>query len=213
VDFTEFALSQLPRPPRRVLEVGCGEEGGVARELAAAAYDVLAIDPEAPEGPLYRRIALEELDDPGPFDAVVAGRVLHHVRPLEAALDKVARLAPLLVLDEFAWNHIDAATEDWYHRQRRRLAAAGRELKGPPDLRDWRKRHFDLHPYEKLRAEIDARYEERHFEWRPYFYRWLGDAETEAVEKELIAAGAIRPIGFRYAGVRIETARSPTDLR
>ena len=196
-----------------MLEVGCGEEGGVARELAAAAYDVLAIDPEAPEGPLYRRIALEELDDPGPFDAVVAGRVLHHVHPLEAALDKLASLAPLLVLDEFAWNHIDAATEDWYHRQRRRLAAAGRELKGPPDLHDWRKRHLDLHPYEKLRAEIDARYEERHFEWRPYFYRWLGDAETEAVEKELIAAGAIRPIGFRYAGVRIETVRSSTDSR
>src|SRR6266542_4468328 len=75
VDFTEFALSQLPGPPRRVLEVGCGYQGGVAPALAAAGYDVLAIDPDAPEGPLYRAIALEELDDPGPFDAVVAGRV------------------------------------------------------------------------------------------------------------------------------------------
>src|SRR6266542_1582962 len=75
VDFTEFALSQLPGPPRRVLEVGCGYQGGVAPALAAAGYDVLAIDPDAAEGPLYRAIALEELDDPGPFDAVVAGRV------------------------------------------------------------------------------------------------------------------------------------------
>src|SRR5438552_14564849 len=138
VDFTEFALSQLPESPRRVLEVGCGYQGGVAPALAAAGYDVLAIDPDAPEGPLYRQITLEELDDPGPFDAVVAGRVLHHVRPLGPALDKLAGLAPLLVLDEFAWNHMDPPTVDWYQSQRRLLVAAGREPKGPPDLGEWR---------------------------------------------------------------------------
>src|SRR5438105_11708337 len=49
VDFTEFGLSQLPDPPRRVLEVGCGYRGGIAPALAAAGYDVLAIDPDAPE--------------------------------------------------------------------------------------------------------------------------------------------------------------------
>src|SRR5829696_6275546 len=104
VEFTEFALSQLPPAPQRVLEVGCGQEGGVAPALAEAGYDVLAIDPEAPEGALYRRVTLEELDDPGPFDAVVAGRVLHHVHPLGPALDKLARLASLLIVDEFARN-------------------------------------------------------------------------------------------------------------
>jgi hypothetical protein len=213
VDFTEFALSQLPDPPRRVLEVGCGHEGGVARELAAAGYEVLAIDPEAPEGPPYRRITLEELDDPGPFDAVVAGRVLHHVHPLAPALDKLVALAPLLVLDEFAWNHMDEPTVDWYHAQHRVLVAAGREPKGPPDLHEWRWRHSDLHPYETLRAELDARYDERYFEWRPYFYRWLEGPATEALERGLIAAGAIRPIGFRYAGVRTETVRSSADSR
>jgi SAM-dependent methyltransferase len=213
VDFTEFALSQLPDPPRRVLEVGCGYEGGVAPALAAAGYDVLAIDPDAPEGALYRRTTIEELDDPGPFDAVVAARVLHHVFPLASALDKLAGLAPLLILDEFAWNHMDEPTVDWYQAQHRLLVAAGREPKGPPDLEEWRTRHSDLHPYETLRAEIDARYEERHFEWRPYFYRWLEGPATESLEKGLIAAGAIRPIGFRYAGVRTETVRSSTDSR
>ena len=107
MEFSEYVLSQLPPPPRRVLEVGCGPEGGVAPHLAAAGHEVLAIDPDAPEGPLYRRMTIEELDDPGGFDAIVAGRVLHHVRPLGAALDKLATLAPLLVLDEFAWNHMD----------------------------------------------------------------------------------------------------------
>jgi hypothetical protein len=213
VDFTEFALSQLPEAPRRVLEVGCGRKGGVAPALAAAGYDVLAIDPDAPEGPVYRTVTLEEFDEPRPFDAVVAGNVLHHVRPLGAALDKLTTLAPLLIVDEFAWNHMDEPSVDWYEAHHRLLVAAGREPKGPADLAEWRMRHSDLHPYETLRKEIDARYEERHFEWRPYFYRWLEGPASEALEEGLIAAGVIRPIGFRYAGVSRETVRSPAASR
>jgi SAM-dependent methyltransferase len=201
VEFGDFVLSQIPRAPLRVLEVGCGREGGVAAALAAAGYDVLAVDPEAPEGPLYRRVTIEELDDPGPFGAVVAGNVLHHVDPLGPALDKLAALAPLLVLDEFAWNHMDEATVDWYERHHRELAAAGEEPKGPPDMAVWREQHQGLHPYETLRAELDARYTERYTEWRPYFYRWLHHPETEPLETSLIAAGEIRPIGFRYTGL------------
>lgn len=196
-----------------MLEVGCGREGGVAPALASAGYDVLAIDPEAPSGPLYRSVTLEELDDPGPFGAVVAGRVLHHVHPLGPAVDKLTRLAPLLVLDEFAWNRIDERTAEWYERRHRSLVAAGREPKGPPDLAEWRTRHRDLHPYETLRRELDTRYDERDFEWQPYFHYWLDDTETEAVEAAAIAAGEIRPIGFRYAGVSRETVRSAAPPR
>jgi methyltransferase family protein len=213
VTFAEFVLAQLPRPPLRVLEVGCGREGGVVPALAAAGYDVLGIDPEAPEEPRYRRLELADLDDPGPFGAVVAGRVLHHVHPLGAGLDKLAALAPLLVVDEFAWNHIDEPSADWYEAQHRLLVAAGREPKGPPNLAEWRWRHSDLHPYETLRRELDERFEERHFEWRPYFYRWLDGPVSEALEESLIAADAIRPIGFRYAGVRRETVRSSAAAR
>jgi hypothetical protein len=209
VDFTAFTLSHLPAAPQRVLEVGCGRDGGVAPALDRAGYDVLAIDPDAPDGPLYRRVTLEELDDPGPFDAVVAGRVLHHVSPLEPALDKLAALAPLLVVDEFAWNHMDAATVDWYESHHRTLVAAGREPKGPPDIADWRARHSDLHPYETLRAALDARYDERHFEWRPYFYRWLDGPASEALEQTLVDAGGIRPIGYRYVG-RTSSKRAPS---
>jgi hypothetical protein len=213
MDFPEYVKTQLSPPPQRVLEVGCGEEGGVTPALTAAGYELLAIDPNAPDGPPYRRVTLEELEDEGTFDAVVAGRVLHHVNPLGPALDKLVRLAPLLILDEFAWNHMDDATIDWYEAQHRLLVAAGRQPKGPPSLVEWRERHRDLHPYETLRTELDARYEERDFEWCPYFHRWLEGPATESLEAALIDVGAIRPIGFRYAGVSKETVRSSADSR
>jgi SAM-dependent methyltransferase len=201
VDFARFVLLQLPPSRVRVLEVGCGRHGGVAPALADAGHEVLAIDPDAPPGPHYRRTTLEELDETGQFDAVVAGRVLHHLEPLAPALDKLVALAPLLLLDEFAWNHIDGPTAEWYESRHRALAAQGRDPQGPADLAEWRAKHPDLHPYEMLRTEIDARYAERYFEWRPYFYRWLRDADTEALEERVIASGAIRPIGFRYVGI------------
>ena len=84
---------------------------------------------------------------------------------------------------------------------------------GPICRAAWRARHQDLHPYETLRAEVAARYDERDFEWRPYLYRWLQGPATEALEEGLISAGAIRPIGFRYAGVRRETVRSSAESR
>jgi hypothetical protein len=212
--FAEFVLAQLTPPPGRVLEVGCGEEGGIAHSLVGAGYTVLAIDPVAPAGPPFRRVTLEELDDPGPFDAAVAGRVLHHVHPLDAALDKLARLAPLLLVDEFSWEKIDEPAQRWYEDQYRTLRAAGIEPKGPSDLDEWRWRHPGLHPSDLLLAELDTRFETRVLERRPYFYRWLRSAGIEQLEASLIVAGELPAIGLRYAGVaRTETVRSSAAPR
>lgn len=206
--FLDYAIAHLPPPPARVLEVGCGKDGGLAPALAAAEYDVLAIDPEAPDGPIFRRITLEELDDPGPFDAVVAGRVLHHVDPLEPGLDKLARLAPLLVVDEFACDRVDDAAREWHRGEYSGLLAAGAAPSGPEDLDVWRAAHAGLHPSAVLRTELDRRYEERDFHWRPYLYRWLQSPDTKAREEHAIETGAIRPIGFRYVGLRRPASRA-----
>jgi hypothetical protein len=199
-DFLDFVGERLPLPPARVLEVGCGPEGGLVPLLAERGYDVLGVDPDAPEGERFLRSTIEHLDDPGPFAAIVASRVLHHVDPLGPALDKLARLAPLLLLDEFAPEQIDEPTRSWYEEQHRLLRAAGREPPGPPDLGEWAERHRDLHPSHVVLAELEARFETRHLEWRPYLYRWLGGPASEALEGALIEAGAIRAVGFRYAG-------------
>jgi SAM-dependent methyltransferase len=200
VDFTELALSQLPPPPARVLEVGCGDEGGIVPALAAAGYDALGIDPVAPAGDLFRAITLEEVEE-SQYDAVVAERVFHHVHPLDGALDKVARLAPLLVVEEFAWDRIDERTQDWYESQHRILVAAGREPNGPPDLAAWRERFDGLHPASLVLRELRARFDERLYEERQYLYRWLAGPATEVLERALLDARAIEPIGFRWVGV------------
>lgn len=202
MDFATFALSQLPAPPRRVLEVGCGERGGITSRLVEAGYDAVAVDPRAPAGERYRRIAFQQLGDEK-YDAVVAERVLHHVHPLERSLDKLAALAPLLILDEFAWNRIDEKARGWYEAHHRALRARGGDPDGPADLAEWARKWTDLHPDDVLRRALVARFDQRLYEPRPYLYRWLRDADTERLEAELVASGAIQPIGFRWVGTRL----------
>jgi ubiquinone/menaquinone biosynthesis C-methylase UbiE len=159
----EFVLSQLPPPPRRVLEVGCGD-GELAWALDAAGYEVVAIDPEAPDGRIFRRTTIEAFDESGPFAAVVASRSLHHVDDLGGVLDKLVRLladgAPL-VLNEFAWDRREPMTPEWEEE------------------------HAGLHGYGVMRAQLDVRFEERFFEWRPY-----------PVDGKEVPA-----LGFRYVGL------------
>jgi ubiquinone/menaquinone biosynthesis C-methylase UbiE len=157
----DFVLSQLEAPPRRVLEIGCGE-GKLALALSERSYDVVAIDPEAPDGEIFRRATIEAFDEPGPFDAVVASLSLHHVHELGAALDKLLRLsAGPLIVNEFAWDRREPMTPEWAEE------------------------HEGLHGYGALRAKLDARYEERFFEWRTY-----------PVDGEEVPG-----LGFRYVGV------------
>ena len=210
-DFATFVFDQLPPPPGRILEVGCGSEGGLVEQLAARGYDVLGVDPHAPEGERFVRKEFQELD--GEWDAVVAGRVLHHVEPLGEGLDLLASFAPLLVVDEFACDKIDAGAQDWYEGQHRLLRAAGAEPAGPPALDEWRARHPGLHPHDLLLRELRARYDERVLEWVPYLSRWLGGFASAALEQTLIDAGAIPAIGYRWAGSRTSTTRSSAASR
>jgi SAM-dependent methyltransferase len=210
-DFGTFVLKQLPPPPQRVLEVGCGREGGLVELLAGAGYDVLGVDPHAPERERFVRAEFQELE--GEWDAVVAGRVLHHVNPLDEGLDTLASFAPLLIVDEFASDRIDRAAQDWYEGQHRMLRATGIEPNGPADLDEWRERHPGLHPHVVLLAGLRARYDERALEWLPYLSRWLGGPSSESLEQTLIDADLIPAIGYRWAGVRTSTTRSAAESR
>lgn len=182
-----------------MLEVGCGD-GALTRALADAGYDALGIDPNAQEGPLVRAVALEDFEG-GPFDAVVAVLSLHHVHDLGEALEKIASLAPLLVVDEFSRDRLDPPTVAWYEEQRRSLLQPGWSPWRPP-ADEWIAHLEGLHVVEDFRRELEPRFEERSFTWEPYLHRFLVSPALEPVERELIDAGAISATGFRYVGTR-----------
>lgn len=194
-----------------MLEVGCGRHGGLVEELVAAGYDAIGVDPEAPEGDRFVRAEFQTLD--GHWDAAVAANVLHHVTPLDESLDRLVRLARLLVVDEFASNRIDAAAQDWYEGQHRVLRAAGHEPRGMASVAEWRDRHAGLHPDDVLLTALRARWDERALERGPWLHRWLRGPNSEELESALISAGAIPAIGYRWAGSRTSTTRSSADAR
>jgi ubiquinone/menaquinone biosynthesis C-methylase UbiE len=205
--FFEFALEQLPSPPARVLEVGCGR-GDLARALAEAGYAVVAIDPQAPDGAIFRQTRLEDFADEDGFDAVVASVSLHHLADLDAAFDKIAGLlreGGVLVVEEFAKERLEDVTARWYFHQRQARAAVDGEAM--PDeaetwLGEWRERHADVHPFTDVRRALDARFVEVSWAPGPYLFdHWLDDA-VEPLERKLIEAGAIEPCGVRYVGRR-----------
>jgi SAM-dependent methyltransferase len=193
VEVEEFVLAELPDAPARVLEVGCGA-GELACALAAAGYSVLAIDPVAPDGPLFRRSTIEDLEERGKFDAVVASSSLHHVSELALALDKMAAaLEPggVLVIDDFAWELLDAASA---------------ERVGIPYV-DWREEHQRLHTSQAMLDALDARFDRRSFSRNPYLHREGHLAVTEEQERRLIADEELAPIGFRYVGIPVATVQ------
>jgi SAM-dependent methyltransferase len=198
----EFVRAWLPGPPARVLELGCGG-GDLARAIAGPDLEVVAIDPEAPQGDLFQAVSLEEFADPGPFHAVIANRSLHHVGDLAAALDKIVSLLPplgRLIVNEHACARLDEPTAHWYLEQRAMVGPA------PPSLErclsDWEEDHAVLHGYATMRPELDRRFRERFFAWGPYLHGELGGAVDAREEQALIDAGMIQATGFRYVGER-----------
>jgi SAM-dependent methyltransferase len=182
----EFIPSELPRPPARVLEVGCGP-GELATTLAEAGYDVLAIDPDAPEGSLFRRTRIEDLDSTETFDAVIAQLSLHHVPDLAIALDKVAEVLSdegRVVIDDFGWE---------------RLTEGAAESVGIR-FDEWRDEHEHLHSAEAMLAALDERFDRRAFSWVPFLFREGRQVADEARERALIGEGRLPAIGFQYVG-------------
>jgi len=209
-----FIRSQLPPPPARVIELGCGPAGGHVPALIRAGYDATGVDPETPEGPAYVRAAVEDYRPQGPADAVVASVSLHHVDDPAVVLDHVAELlAPggVLVVVEWISEDFDEATARWCFRQQLRDQAepgawlggmctgwAASGLGWDAFIRAWLDQH-GLHTAAAIRREIDARFAVTHLSSGPYYFPDMLDADADA-EQAAIDAGQIRAGCLRYAG-------------
>ncbi len=208
-----FVRERLPEPPARVLEIGCGPEGGFVPALALAGYHATGVDPKAPEGPEYRQTRFEDVPLQR-VDAVVACTSLHHVENLNEVLDRVkASLVTggVMVVVEFAWERFSEETARWCFD---RLPAEPNWLHGHRDnfrdsggtwdefLSDWAKAE-GLHSGRDMIRELDARFERRlGVVGGPYFFSDLlvgAGAEQRAIE-----AGLITGTGIRYVGCKPE---------
>ena len=212
-----FIRSWLPAPPARVLEIGSGD-GGLALALAGEGWRVTAVDPRAPEGEPFVRGAVEDLDpsEHGPFDAAVAVLSLHHLHDLGVALEKIHSLlepGAVFIVDEFSKEELeDEATAAYSFYQRLALLyggyspvthSAGAVYEGE-SFECWRSRlgrsweHID--EGRKILSALEARFEGREFASGPFLFRDGLDPLLEPLERKLIEAGRIRPIGFRWVG-------------
>jgi SAM-dependent methyltransferase len=208
-----FVRDNLPAPPARVLEIGCGPLGGFVPRLRSGGYGATGIDPEAPGKPEYRRVEFERDDSQAHVDAIVASVSLHHVVDLGVVLDRArARLAPAgtLVIVEWARERFDERTATWCFN---RLTPAD---EGPGWLHDceseWQAsgepwgswihswaEQGRLHTGQEILTELDARFECRLLEYGPYFFPGLTRVserdEQAAIDDGLIAANGIRYVG------------------
>lgn len=194
-DAVAYTRSALPPPPARVLEVGAGE-GELAAVLAAAGYDVTAIDPKGGDNGVVQ-VALEELDaPPRSFDAAVAMVSLHHVVPLGTSLrrlSEVLRHGARLVVDEIAIERFDERAAAWW------LGHSGHDKRPADHVAEMREHlHSAAHIREALAPWFDVH------EGVPcaYMYRWKIDPALRDEEEALIAAGELPAVGTRFIAVR-----------
>jgi hypothetical protein len=187
VDFADYVLSRLPPRPSRVL-FAAGTSNDVLESVIGMGYDL------ASQGPV-RAAVVEDALRPD-FDAL-------------SAISQIVRMMErqgVLIMSGIAWDLLDSATADWLFLQRRALAAAGgteahRTIDG---LRFWWRNELfgDVPPHHELRWECHLSFEERAFEWGPGLYKFLSPVATEQSERQLIERGVIKPLGFRYVGLK-----------
>ncbi len=212
---------------RRVLEVGCGA-GALARLLGADGLEVTALDVELAGAPPAAGVRWVEEDFLGyedeRFDALLFTRSLHHIHPLDRAVDRAARLlrpGGLLLLDEFDREAADSDTARWYYEVQELLVAAGLypadHVHGDPDddpVERWRAEHDHappLHSGAEMLAAIADRFTRMETRRGAYLYRAIA-ARVEASDRGVavasqiygaecrrVQAAALAPVGLRIA--------------
>ena len=176
-----FVREHLPPPPARVLEIGCGPLGGFVPGLELVGYDVVGIDPVAPEGDAFVRTEFEQYDVGRPLDAVIASTSLHHVRDLDEVLDRVgANLTAggTLVVIEWAHERFDDATAAWCFD---RLSAEDK-AEGEADVRARAAQHHGHHSDHEAGHHGHHGHDDEHEHHKG---TWLSRARAEWAETDL----------------------------
>jgi len=218
---------------RRILEVGCGP-GDLARLLGAAGFEVTALDvalasPAPGPAPGVSWVEIDFLAfEAEPFEAILFTRSLHHIHPLEQAVDRARRLlrpGGALLIDDFDRDAPDAETARWYYEVKELLAAAELyprdRIDGGADddpLARWRAEHEHeheppLHTGAEMIAVVADRFTDLMTSRGPYLYRSIAGGlpadssglaltnQLYAAENRRLRAAALVAVGLRIAVV------------
>ncbi len=107
----------------RILDAGCGA-GELALKLKETGHRVTGLDVETEEVEKARALGVETKQvnflhfQEGSFDAIVFSFSLHHIFPLDEAVEHAERLlvpGGLLLAEEFAWDEMDQNTARWFY--------------------------------------------------------------------------------------------------
>ncbi len=222
-------LTDVLRGRVRILEVGCGR-GDIARRLGASGFKVTAIDLRIPDPSPATNVTFIERDflrfAAEPFDAVVFTASLHHLGPIDAAIDRAYRLlvpGGLLVADDFDVAAPNAVTLRWYYEAQELLAAADvfpRDRIDPVNsdvVQRWRAAHSDEPPLPtglEMRLAVAERFAVGDVHGCAYLYRYITkhlphDARGVAIAQQLynterrnIADGTFAAVGLGIVATR-----------
>lgn len=195
----QFVLNSV-KPGQRLLEVGCGS-GELALQMENAGILVTAFDknPDASMRAAAEGITVFEEDlfeyaaEPESFDAVLFSRVLHHMHPLDVAIDKIHKLLKpngLLLIDDFAVEAMDERSASWIFGLKRVLVEAGahtwslgeqkilNRFGKESDLEIWNTLHLSMHSVidsKTMQTELAKKFKIESERIEPYLYRYFAD--------------------------------------
>jgi SAM-dependent methyltransferase len=213
----EFVRRALPGGASTVLEIGCGD-GELAARLLHDGLRVVALDSDeacvanANAAGVDARLATWPTGVEESFDAVLFTRSLHHIAPLDEAID--AAVAALgaggrIVVEDFRTELESTRTNAWFIGLMRLFDTAGlfanpRALDVLVEKLDFGDHRHELHSSVVV-AEMLGRHGPVHEENAAYYFRYaeaeIGEPLTEALrsyELAMIEAGAIDALGARF---------------
>ena len=233
LQYTYDYIRRHLRPRSDVLEVGCGK-GDLAAKLQQDQHNVLAIDvSEAAitetqsKGVSAQCCNFLDLVSNRSFDALLFTRSLHHIYPIQLAIDHAFEfLKPggVLIIEDFDYPGMDMDTAQWLYNLAEVLFAAGviehselLQVKGEDPVAYWIGDHHHEPPLNSRTQTVDAiskSFQEITVETSSYLFRYFcRDLATNSKgyeiaskifqwEAALIDRGEIRPIGFRVTATR-----------
>ena len=221
----EFVL-QYAKSQARLLEVGCGE-GDLAAAMSKAGLNVHAIDRSDEAIAVAKSKGVNAVCADiltyaeEPFDVVLFTRSLHHIQPLQLAINQAHKLLDsggILLIEDFVPEIVNQDAISWLHETQSRIGRTAfcshceRGHIKISTVDQWREHHFVKHEVAtgaSLKEAVSAKFPPVKIEMVPYLYRYAVDnikahedggelaRKILLEETELIAKGKIPAVGIR----------------